>query len=289
MTPDDLKNHTTEAAVLLAAGKAMSGQILELNRNDRDWLVVPKDHEVREVTTPRATPLFLTQQVSVDNVASLAEYVKLFSPAEAPTAVAFARITAREEEDPDDEIRVILDYHAAPTQPSFNRHVVTMTLRTTARWDEWADIEGVYKNQLDFAQFIETHMYDIGAPNGAVLHEMVLKFEAMKAVAFKAHHRLEDGSVQLQYTEDVQGSAQDKAMKIPNTLALMLTPFAGMPPRQIEAKLRYRVTASGLTLAVFMPTMSEVYDVARQELSDQAKTALGAHVRGYIIGEPVTR
>lgn len=122
-------------------------------------------------------------------------------------------------------------------------------------WVEWTAADGVKRNQIDMAQFLEANMVDVvyiacapgepGSPDGATLLEICRTLEATKKVNFKSSVRLPDGSTQFTYDEDVAGSAVKGTMAIPEQFSIGVPVFENGEKYRQDVRFRYRIQEGG--------------------------------------------
>lgn len=168
------------------------------------------------------------------------ENTRLFSTIEPPTFTAVFNHTAQGTGWGDHRA-----HYAAPLAPE---------------WKAWTGMDGKKANQVDLAQFIENNLIDVvfidkaaagtpvgevGSPDGATLLEVCRTLEAKKKVDFKSAIRLNDGSTQFTYNEDVQGSARQGQLSVPEQFSLGIPVFENGDKYRVDVRLRYRISDGG--------------------------------------------
>lgn len=126
----------------------------------------------------------------------------------------------------------------------------------------WRDFRAIYKAELsrefegwmkgnkkmmeqeDFAIFLEDNIADIVEPSGEVMMSVALTLEAKTEVAFSSAKRLDNGQVQLAYTENIDARAGAGALEIPREFAIGVRLFKNGDGYKVRARLKYRL-ASG--------------------------------------------
>lgn len=275
MTPDP-----NSAATILEVGKSLERKPAVIETPVGPFLATPGGFETESLEEYKPAPRFLTQAVLVDTPDSFVRYVSLFAGTDR-RPVVFADLKQPETA----RLVAVLDYHGGPDQPSWNRHTVTMPFKFRRHFAEWLAKNKAPMNQTAFATFIEDHIGQIAAPAGGTLHELCLQFDAKKTVDFKSHQRLQDGSVQFTYNEDVQGTVRAGEMKMPTQMTLQMALFDGGQPQQLTARIRFRVEAAGKLVLWF--ELQEVEDLVEQELTTitaTVATALKDQTRGMVFG-----
>lgn len=135
---------------------------------------------------------------------------------------------------------------------------VTLRWKTTVGWERWATASGKLLDQEAFADLIEEGLTEIAKPSGADLLELAQSIHATTSARFSSDRRITSGQVQFSYVEQIDAKAGgDGQMSIPATIELVLAPFEGAAPRQISARLRYRVQGGKLSLGIVLNQPNE--------------------------------
>lgn len=241
----------------------------------RPFVVVPRESTVVDVSKlyDLPAPVRIVEHVEVDDVASFVAYVRRFEGAAendgSDQVALFADAGAS-------AVSAVLDYHVAGG-PAWAQHVCVLRLAHTPEWQAWATAEGVRKSQEDFAYFLEDNIRSIAGPPGADLAEMVTKLSAVQSGAVRSAIRVTDGSVDFQYTQQIEGTASLRSAVVPMPAAftLALAAYPGGPPQAVRAALRYRVQDGRV---VFWFALPELAALAR-EAFDLAVTAVGEQLK----------
>lgn len=113
--------------------------------------------------------------------------------------------------------------------------------------DKGVDNKGAMKH-ADFIQFIEDNLLDITTPDNGAMLAAVRAFEAKRDVKFASARRLDNGDVSFAYAEDTQQQVPAGTLALPSKFTITIPVFKDGTAYQIDANLRYRVTAGGLFL-----------------------------------------
>lgn len=137
----------------------------------------------------------------------------------------------------------IMNFHGA--EPSFNDHKCYVDLQATHEWKIWLSNAKNYKAQGAFATFLEENADMFVSPSGLDLVELVTNLEGKCHVDITQAVKLTTGAIQLKYSEviEVKGGTvpQSGEMQVPKELTVSIAPFEGCAPRQMRARLRYRI------------------------------------------------
>lgn len=133
-------------------------------------------------------------------------------------------------------------------------HKATYACPLSKEWKAWKQFAGTPRDQIAFAEFIETNMPDIFStgpdePSAADMLQIATSFKAQKKVNFASGQRLDNGQVDFTFVEDLQGTAGPKgSIKVPERFFIAVPVFEGGSPYKIEAKLRWRLKDGSLTM-----------------------------------------
>lgn len=153
-------------------------------------------------------------------------------------------------------------------------HRATLQLTLTEAWTAWVAASGKLVGQEEFAEFLEDQRLNVVAPDAATLLEIVTTIQAKTAVAFKSAIRLDDGQVQIGYEENTETTAgQAGTMTVPSEITLALTPYEGMQPFQVTARLRTRVRDGRLSIGVVLDQPEDVLRAAFNQVVVEVEVA----------------
>lgn len=197
--------------------------------------------------------------VHVRDVDSFVRYVGEHGPAATSTLYA-GEPTA----DSMTVIGVLNGHDRSPDgEAGWSDHRVVLTLATTDEWRAWTTLSGVYRDQEDFAEFIEDHVADVVEPSAATMLEMARSFQAKTNVAFRSAVVDQSGQISLGYEETVVARAGEKGkLMIPERIALALQPFESSDRYKVEARFRYRLGTGNVKLAFVLDRPDLVIRVA---------------------------
>lgn len=207
------------------------------------YFVVPQDMKIEtlqhlvELTQDR--PFKLKQRVELLSHEAFINYYNRFA-----TSTSTIFLDAEKS-----RLVAVLDYHDEPANPAFLNHVAIYDCPKTKEWQSWTENNNVKMSQEEFALFIEDNMTEIADPDGATMLEIAASLKATNNVDFKSSIRLDNGQVQLKYNETVQGQAGVSGqLEIPEKITLNIPAFFGGAFYAIDARFRYRINPSGLSM-----------------------------------------
>lgn len=165
----------------------------------------------------------------------------------------------------------VLDYHAAHEgAPRWGQHRVQLDLRHSEEWKTWTGKDGQKVTQMDFAEFIEDNTPDIKEPSAATMLEVARTLQAKTDVDFSSAIRLNNGQVQLKFSEQIKGTYGNGQVDIPEEFVIFIPVYVGTPRVPVRARLRYRINSGKLTFwydllrteqierDAFMATLAEI-------------------------------
>lgn len=144
---------------------------------------------------------------------------------------------------------VVVFNDASATGSGFRDHQAVLDLTPTREWRHWTHQDGNLMSQTAFAEHIEDGLPELVSPPAADMLELAQTMQATLGAEFRSAIRLQDGSVQTMYNEDLNTSAGKAGqLTIPSTFTLAIAPFLGEQPYSVSARLRYRLNAGKLTI-----------------------------------------
>lgn len=149
----------------------------------------------------------------------------------------------------------VLNEHTA-TAAGWRDHRADFVVAHSPEWEVWTKHNGkgaAFGNNEAFALFLEDNAPDIVKPDAAQMLSIALNFRVKADVSFSLAQRLEDGNVELGFSNVVAGSATGQGggkVKIPEQFTIEVPVFAGLEAKKypVDARFRYRLSEGRLTL-----------------------------------------
>lgn len=143
----------------------------------------------------------------------------------------------------------IFDDHADADSPGWRRHRAVLHLKADRNWSHWCNYDDRLVDQESFAEFVEDHIDQVVDPDPATMLEIATTFQAHRTATFERGTRLASGDVQLRWTETTTAKAGNKGqLEIPEKFTVKLTPYVGVEPVELIARLRYRINEGDLRI-----------------------------------------
>lgn len=242
------------------------------------YIVTPPGYNHKDITDlvekAQLAPNRKHGNVKVKDVASLLAYCE--DQAQTEAAYIYADPDAR-------SITAVFNDQRA-TQPGWRDHRASFLAEYTSEFTNWMSKNKAQFSQTEFAEFIEDNLADITEPGAHVLLDVATTIQAKTDINFGSAKRLDNGQVQLQYTEAIDARAgANGALEIPREFALGLRIFKNGDGYKLRARLKYRLHAG---------TVKFWYELDRPERAvEDAFAGYVAQVReksGYqvLIGTP---
>jgi uncharacterized protein YfdQ (DUF2303 family) len=130
------------------------------------------------------------------------------------------------------------------SMPGWKDFRATYTAELSREFAGWHKNDRKVMDQEEFAVFLEDNVADISEPTGETMLQVALTLQAKTEVSFSSHRRLDNGQVQLSYTENIDARAGAGDVMIPREFALGLRLFKGGDGYKVRARLKYRLGAS---------------------------------------------
>lgn len=182
-------------------------------------------------------------------------------------------------------IAVLDDDESDPKGARWRQHRIEHALVKTPQWLAWEKRNNTLGTQHDFAEHVENRLPDFVTPTGADMLEIAQTFQAKTQVQFTSGRRLSTGETQLAYVEQVDAKAGGRGqLDIPSQFELGLVPFEGSNRYRVTARLRYRISPSGLSIGY---VLDRPEDGLRAAFDDVARAiSKGVDGREVITGRP---
>lgn len=175
-------------------------------------------------------------------------------------------------------VAVINDHESGPTQasidgesdrkgdPGWRDHRAELHLRSTPEWDRWMARNGKIGDQVAFAEHIEDSAMDIRSPDPATMLELAQSISATEKVSFQSADRLSDGQRTLIYQQDLNATAGDGNLQVPDTFEIAIAPFEGGARYAMTARLRLRINNGNLAIGYVLDRVEDTLRAAFDEL-----------------------
>lgn len=253
-----------------------SGEIHTPSGNGIPYTLVPTGYRMEKLEQLLPAPVYTNKDVTVLDSGSFIQYVENFG--DEGTAIFVTR--------QDMEIEAIIDY---PTSagPRHGAHRITLKPNVSEEWKRWSAIDGRYMDQKSFAEFLEENSLDIVQPDAATLVEVARQIEATKRGEFRSGTRLDNGSFQFAYTEEINATTKGGSLAIPSEIKLGIPVFEGGERYEIKTFFRYRIDEGTLKLAIKINRPKYILDDAFNHLADEVRAGLSEEVFSAIyFGRP---
>lgn len=112
----------------------------------------------------------------------------------------------------------------------------------------------------------------------AVKDDIALNFKASKQVSYKGATRLQNGTVDIAYSEQVEGGAGPQGkINIPETFTVSIPVWAGLDQKkyELEARLRYRVGSGTLSIWYDLNRPHKIVESAFKDTLEQVEKSMG--------------
>lgn len=234
------------------------------------FAVIPHDAKLVDLEQFLPVPGYAKSAVTARTVDSLVAYVNRHRT---DNTSVFADVESG-------RIKAVVDYLSKANEPAHRAHSVTYSAPFSEEWATWTGIDGKKMAQADFARFIEENRDDIITPDGATVLEIARTLDARKKVSFKSGIRLEDGTVDLAYSEETThatGGITGK-VSIPSEIIIGIPVFYGGDRYKITAFLRYRIEEGRLVMWVDLHRKKHIRDAAFSDIVDKVTECEGVPV-----------
>lgn len=229
--------HVSESVFEKIAG--MTKAATAIQQQDRSFqLLVPADFSHKDVTdlVEKANPNPNRKRgtVALSDIDSFNQYVS--DHGNETSTYVYADPDAR-------SLTAVFNDHSFPADPlaGWRDFRATYTAELSREFSTWLKNNKQAKEQEDFAIFLEDNIADVVEPSGDVLLAVALTLQAKTEVNFNTSKRLDNGQVQITYTENIDARAGAGSIEIPREFAIGCRLFKNGDGYKIRARLKYRL------------------------------------------------
>lgn len=230
------------------------------------YAVVPEGGHFHDLEPLLPVPIVARAVVQARTVASLIAYTAAHKTA--GTAV-FADVETG-------KVQSVIDYIDAENLPAHKAQRCVYDAPFSEEWKRWTAVSGKQHNQEAFALFIEENRDDVVTPDGATMLELAKNLDAKKKVTFRSGLRLDDGSVDLSFTDETTaaGAGINGKIAIPTEIELGIPVFYGGDRYKVTAFFRYRIVEGKLVMWVDLHRMKHIRDAAFADIIETVAKGL---------------
>jgi uncharacterized protein YfdQ (DUF2303 family) len=256
-----------DAAATLAAGAAL-GEIRKSPLPDgKPFVIVPEGYALETIDQVFEAPVRATGVVKLRDANSFVTY---FNRQKRTESLVYASL------DPAKILGVIDDHHSyeealgvddSTKGANWRGYRVEFSVPASREWKTWTGKDRQPMTQLELAELIEDNLPDIINPDGSTMLSVALNFEASKEGNFVSATRLQDGSTNFVWKEDVNATGNKIAM--PSQITLSIPVFENGSPYSIDARIKYRVQNGTLKIWYELVRPHKVLEVAFRAIWSQ--------------------
>ncbi|SOE85647.1 Uncharacterized conserved protein YfdQ, DUF2303 family [Burkholderia sp. YR290] len=264
-------------AAVLAAGTSLAGAQKSPLQDGKPFVVVPEGYTALPLTEVFDNPARASGVVKLRDATSFVNY---FNRQKRPESLIYASL------DPAKILGVIDDHRAYNAEGSrdganWRGYRVEFPVPASREWKVWTGKDRKTLDQLEFAELIEDNLPDIVTPDGSTMLSVALNFEASKEGNFVSAARLQDGSTNFVWKEDVNATGNKIAM--PSQITLEIPVFENGQPSPVEARIKYRVKDGALTIWYELVRPHKVLEAAFRAIWSQIEEQTSTTI---LLGSP---
>ena len=222
-------------------GAMAKAAVAAQNVSGTHHLVLPDAHKHIDITDAvnkaQPNPRRKTGAIALTDIASFNQYVA--DQGNETTTYIYA--------DPDKRtLTAVFNDHAFPADPlaGWRDFRAIYTAELSREFACWFANNKSTMEQESFAVFLEDNIADVVEPSGETLLAIALTLQAKTEVNFSTSRRLDNGQVQLAYTENIDARAGGNgSIEIPREFAIGCRLFKNGDGYKVRARLKYRLGA----------------------------------------------
>lgn len=177
---------------------------------------------------------------------------------------------------------VYADVDAATLTAVFNDHGgdagwrdfrATYKVEKSRELATWLGANKKQMGQEEFAIFLEDNVADIVEPSGEQMLAMALTMQAKVDVSFSSSKRLDNGQIQLSYTETIDARAAGGSIEIPREFSIGVRLFKNGQGYKLRARLKYRLGSGSVKFWYELDRPENATDEAFAEYVERVRDA----------------
>lgn len=252
----------TDTQAAIDAGKQIGQQVgrVVFEGHGVKRVAYPEDWHVSDFSVETERPFAKkgTRKLLAPN--SFAEYVNRHKTAD--TVIYADRNAAKSV--------AVLDDHG--DEPGHRRHAAVYAFPRSVEWQAWRDLHRKTIPQATFVDFLEDRLPDIIEPAGADVLEICRDLQGRSDVAWKSATNLQNGAVQLNYSEEVSAeSSKQGNIQLPPKIKIKAEIFYKGGLVGLDVRLRFRVNGGNLA---FIPVIDNL-ELAEQQAFGEVMDGIG--------------
>lgn len=260
----DLKQQQSGTQAAIDAGRQLASSIesgLTLGDTQIPVSFIHKDLQMKIHEDLLPNPIRTKQVVNLETPLSFIEYFNKFAD---DKSAIFCDVDSA-------SFTGVIDYHDE-TKAAWCDHQVKFSCKKTKEWNIWKNHDGEKMDQIEFAYFIEDNSKEFSEPAGSTMMEIALTLKAKKNINFTSGINLANGQTQLQYVENIEGSAGNKGeFQIPEKFKLGVRIFEGGDAYEVEAHFRYRLYDGNIKMWYELIRDHKVHEAAVEDVFQKVK------------------
>lgn len=168
--------------------------------------------------------------------------------------------------------------------PGWRDHRAEFKTEFTPEFHTWLSNNKKHMSQGEFAEFIEDNMADITEPAATSMLEIATTIQAKTDINFSSSKHLQNGQVQLGYTENIDARAgANGALQIPKIFTLGMRVFKNGEGYKLQARLKFRLNSGTVKFWYELDRPERVIEAAFQGYTDTLREKSGYTV---LLGTP---
>ena len=262
----DIEPSSNVAYTCLHAGQELADPKENPHDHGRAYAIVPEGSKIEYLERPDYPPR-RTGTVKLNDTASFLEYWKRQHGGE--SYIYGSMMPA--------QFLAVFNENCRPTQDekylgNWRDHRAHYALQHSDEWNTWAKMDKqAFEGNEKFAYWLEDNMLDIKNPAPAKFMDIALNMRVKQGQVFGNKVNLNDGNIVLEYTNQVEGSAQSSSggkIAIPEKFEISIPVFKGLDAKRytIEARFRYRLTGGVLRIQYELVRPAKVMEAALKEM-----------------------
>lgn len=285
-------NDLTDVATINRLMEIGATKFQKVEVEGRNYLIIPSGCELKDFEQYLDNPRKIMAAPIFTGVESFIDYFNRYSN-EHSTIFIERGLNGDIGERMEPRMHAILDYHEETLKPKFGSHEGYLQLRLSDEFKTWNHINDKFRDQQNFAEFIEDHSQCFIKPESARMIEIALSLRAKTDVEFENQRQLHNGTQTIKFKETMKATAGETGeIVIPENIEVAIKIFEGITEvdpddsdkrkslrYKVDGKFRFQIRATELNLKFKLLNLQIVYDHAVDKLGDYVRERID---RGHV-------
>lgn len=156
----------------------------------------------------------------------------------------------------------------------FSDRCISLELVKTLEFQRWNEMNRRRLSQRQLADFLEENLENIADPPAAEVVEMITNLKVKRNATYHSVIDTQTGAQSISFSEDIKGETVNGSMDFRSKFSVVITPFIGSSPYNIDCSMRFSTDESRLQVFFSMLNLAKVEEHAFNAENDKIREAM---------------